>query len=317
MDELERLTRDFDPDPARGLAATMRRVRRRRLVRRAGSTVLSLSLFGAALGLAWSQFQPTTVEPVAGPTSSPTGAPAGVEVASGTIEGEDWALLAYERQNALCWELEFLTPTDVDFCHVGLDRPHRSGILGSPNQWFSYGDSESPPMSVFWGATDSSTQRIIVEPEVGGSGEVVLAGPFPELETSLKIFIAFAPPLTDVWMTAVDADGHTLWRDQLERLPYIEVTKEGAGSGVVRGYQSEQLLLCRPHCAEDPPTPRLECGTDCLYPFSPPSALVLRAEPIPGSVFEGWTGKCAGESPRCVLTARSDVQVTAIFARVG
>jgi hypothetical protein len=117
MDELERLTRDFDPDPERGLAGTIRRARRRGMTRRTSSAVLSLALFGGALGLAWTQFRPTSTAPIAGPSTTPTtmatlpppsastycrGGPPydscvtktgpSVRIASGTREGAHWTL---------------------------------------------------------------------------------------------------------------------------------------------------------------------------------------------------------------------------------
>jgi hypothetical protein len=75
MDELHRLTQDFDPDPERGLAATVRLARRRRAWRRTSSAVLSLGLFAGGLGLAWSQFRPG-VTPIAGPSIGPSMLPA-------------------------------------------------------------------------------------------------------------------------------------------------------------------------------------------------------------------------------------------------
>lgn len=73
------------------------------------------------------------------------------------------------------------------------------------------------------------------------------------------------------------------------------VTRVGKGHGTVRS---------------EPPG--IDCGDDCVETFSPDAEVTLVAEPDGLSLFEGWSGACAGLEP-CVISAAEAKLVTATF----
>jgi hypothetical protein len=62
---------------------------------------------------------------------------------------------------------------------------------------------------------------------------------------------------------------------------------------------------------------RINCGVggfDCYGEYRPGQALLLRARPAPGYVFERWSGACSGAVPTCRVIASNARSVTAVFA---
>jgi len=80
-------------------------------------------------------------------------------------------------------------------------------------------------------------------------------------------------------------------------LPHtLSVTRAGAGDGTV-----------------DSSAPGLDCGTICSHDFEEGAAVVLVANPAPGSAFAGWSGGGCSGTGRCQLAVNSDTNVTATF----
>jgi Divergent InlB B-repeat domain len=57
----------------------------------------------------------------------------------------------------------------------------------------------------------------------------------------------------------------------------------------------------------------LDCGTICSHDFEEGTAVVLSADPAPGSTFAGWSGGGCSGTGRCQLAVNGDTAVTAVF----
>jgi len=57
----------------------------------------------------------------------------------------------------------------------------------------------------------------------------------------------------------------------------------------------------------------LDCGTICSHDFEEGTAVVLAADPAPGSTFVGWSGGGCSGAGRCQLAINGDTTVTAVF----
>ena len=57
----------------------------------------------------------------------------------------------------------------------------------------------------------------------------------------------------------------------------------------------------------------INCGATCAASFSPGASVTLTATPAPGSVFDGWSGPCAGNGT-CQVTLNAATSVTATFS---
>jgi hypothetical protein len=57
----------------------------------------------------------------------------------------------------------------------------------------------------------------------------------------------------------------------------------------------------------------LDCGTICSHDFEEGTALVLSADPAPGSTFVGWSGGGCSGAGRCQLAVNADTDVVATF----
>jgi hypothetical protein len=77
----------------------------------------------------------------------------------------------------------------------------------------------------------------------------------------------------------------------------VTVDKAGTGSGTV---------LSSPI--------GINCGTDCVGSYAAGQVVTLTATPASGSIFNGWSGSCAGTAP-CTITGNTSVRVTATFSR--
>lgn len=62
--------------------------------------------------------------------------------------------------------------------------------------------------------------------------------------------------------------------------------------------------------------PGIACVTDCQQSFGPGRAVTLTAQPVTGSVFNGWGGACAAaaQAPTCTLTTGTAQTASASFA---
>ncbi len=60
----------------------------------------------------------------------------------------------------------------------------------------------------------------------------------------------------------------------------------------------------------------LDCGTICSHDFEEGTAVVLSANPLPGSTFAGWSGGGCSGTGRCQLAVNGDTTVTATFVPV-
>jgi hypothetical protein len=134
--------------------------------------------------------------------------------------------------------------------------------------------------------------------------DVFVKGTFAFGETDLGPFdpvgfdhtgrwLLFPAPLIDQ-STTVDVDLHGVLGDDLVTLA---VTKEGTGSGTVKGAPDD-----------------LDCGQICAvrYQRSLFTFVALGPTATPGSRFVRWEGDCTGSGP-CVVSMGSDRSVTAVF----
>ena len=55
------------------------------------------------------------------------------------------------------------------------------------------------------------------------------------------------------------------------------------------------------------------CGNDCAENYMPSTVITLNATAAQGSVFDGWTGACAGQSTVCTVTMDADKSIGASF----
>jgi len=58
----------------------------------------------------------------------------------------------------------------------------------------------------------------------------------------------------------------------------------------------------------------ISCGADCSEPYNSNVVVSLTASPSQGSVFDGWSGACAGQSNPCAVTMNSANAVGATFS---
>lgn len=134
------------------------------------------------------------------------------------------------------------------------------------------------------------------------------ARPFPSQDLAIGSFNA--PPFT------ADLTDHIVWRPDLIAprsetkaisgvgLANVSVYKAGSGTGTVT---ATSPLNCDPNAAE----------LSCRAQVSKGTTLTLWAAPNAGSVFDGWSSKCAaaadGNPRECTLSVDSDTNVAAIF----
>ena len=59
----------------------------------------------------------------------------------------------------------------------------------------------------------------------------------------------------------------------------------------------------------------IACSRACKTSFPEGTAMTLKAKPLAGYVFVGWTGACRGKTPACSKSVSSDLGVAATFAR--
>ncbi|MCG8460871.1 MAG: hypothetical protein MI919_31695, partial [Holophagales bacterium] len=77
----------------------------------------------------------------------------------------------------------------------------------------------------------------------------------------------------------------------------LEITKEGSGTGTVRGE-------------------KIDCGSQCSAKYHCGTTVNLEATPDPGSRFDGWAGDCAGDSPSTSITLDVDKSCSAKFVKI-
>ncbi|NMG16349.1 S8 family serine peptidase [Aromatoleum bremense] len=61
----------------------------------------------------------------------------------------------------------------------------------------------------------------------------------------------------------------------------------------------------------------IDCGTNCSALFPGGSAIALRAVPVSGSAFAGWSGSCSGMHPECSIVVDGDASIGANFVLSG
>ncbi|NEV63887.1 trypsin-like serine protease [Thiorhodococcus minor] len=63
----------------------------------------------------------------------------------------------------------------------------------------------------------------------------------------------------------------------------------------------------------------IDCGSNCISQFAKDTLVTLTATAIPGSVFAGWDGACAGTESTCDVTMTQALNVKAMFnsAKLG
>jgi hypothetical protein len=75
----------------------------------------------------------------------------------------------------------------------------------------------------------------------------------------------------------------------------VTVDRAGEGSGAVRSEPAG-----------------IDCGDTCSATFEDGTTVTLRAEPAPGSLFEGWSGACSGTST-CTIVVNGATTAVATF----
>ena len=83
------------------------------------------------------------------------------------------------------------------------------------------------------------------------------------------------------------------------KLPTLAVTLAGSGHGAV---------------ASDPAG--IDCGATCTATFPLAAHVTLKATPLAGSRFTGWSGACSRAAPTCSLALSDAAVVTAGFTLV-
>jgi surface protein len=79
----------------------------------------------------------------------------------------------------------------------------------------------------------------------------------------------------------------------------LTVTKSGTGNGTVTSIPAG-----------------IDCGAACEASYPAGTVVTLTAAPAAGSVFEGWSGACTGETSTCQVTVNEASNVTATFTRL-
>jgi hypothetical protein len=59
----------------------------------------------------------------------------------------------------------------------------------------------------------------------------------------------------------------------------------------------------------------IDCGETCAATYAAGTQVSLKAQPDPGSTFDGWSGACSGTAPDCLVTVDAARSVTATFSR--
>jgi hypothetical protein len=183
-----------------------------------------------------------------------------------------------------------------------IGEPDHAGDSGGHSVWFSWtprkswmieldvcADGFEPLIGVYTGsAVDGLTP---VPNSDAGSGEC---------EAGRSVGFTTEPGTT--YSFAVDGGGGDRGHFLLHLrgvgvLPHtLSVTRAGAGAGTV-----------------DSSVAGLDCGTICSHDFEEGAAVVLVANPAPGSTFAGWSGGGCSGTGRCQLAVNSDTNVTATF----
>lgn len=87
-----------------------------------------------------------------------------------------------------------------------------------------------------------------------------------------------------------------IWTFSTETTATITVNKIGTGSGTIASIPAG-----------------INCGSDCNETYVAGTDVTLTATPDTGTVFEGFSGGCAGIALTCTMTADQDVTVTSLF----
>jgi len=88
--------------------------------------------------------------------------------------------------------------------------------------------------------------------------------------------------------------------DDLVALPTADLTVTKTGSGIV----SSNL-------------PGIDCGSTCSASYGPGTRVTLAESPGTGATFSGWSGRCNGSLPVCMLTASTPSSAAATFTGGG
>jgi Divergent InlB B-repeat domain len=180
--------------------------------------------------------------------------------------------------------------------------PDHGGDAGGHSVWFSWTPRKSwmieldvcaegfePLIGVYTGSAVDGLTPVSVSD--AGSGEC---------EAGRSVGFTTEPGTT--YSFAVDGSGgdrgHLLLHLRgVGVLPHtLSVTRAGAGAGTV-----------------DSSAAGLDCGAICSHDFEEGAAVVLVANPAPGSTFAGWSGGGCLGTGRCQLAVNSDINVTATF----
>jgi hypothetical protein len=172
------------------------------------------------------------------------------------------------------------------------------------------GGTNTETHHVTWGWTSPATSWVSVMPQGQQGQPVTLFGPFAELGTNVRWFVAFSPvDVPAVTVTAHSPSGKPIWEEREQQVVPVRVVKAGTGTGTVVAFAPlpSECVGCRA------PRPRIDCGTECTTGVLPGFDLVLEAEATPGSRFVRWEDGCTSTQPSCALTVRRGMDVTAVF----
>jgi hypothetical protein len=326
---IERRVADITPSGSTIPARIVRLIRWRRTARVAvaGATVLALGVAAFMVPSAISRSESRQAAPETDAASSghiAADAPLPpwmrrltppVELAAGVRDGTPWSLVAFKvaftkgrfaGERAFCSNLGIGGGPPNALCQGPINN-----VLGSRTHVHPIPDWRQRTTAVH-GFTSADVTDVTLQLENGTVVTPELGAVPTSLGPAGGFFVAFVDPAQDIDVIALDRTEARLQTVALEALPRLTVRKTGSGDGFVIGAET-----C-PACPQPPPEPTVECGADCWAEFEEGGGSVtLEAKPSAGSRFAGWSGACVGIAPVCVVTADSDVEVTAQFEPSG
>lgn len=222
-------------------------------------------------------------------------------IARGQENGRSWTFVAFIGEDqagrkAVCLRLELEEASTA--CSFDLAR----GLGGEAIVANALG-------SITYGEVARQVHAVEIRTESGAVSEATIYQPPEELGLPFNFFVGAGSGLhsEDLEFIAEASDGSVIEREVHPGLPLLEVDQDGAGSGSVIGYSTEEATCIG--C--DEPTRWIDCGTVCSVALDGAQA-TLEAHPNDGSIFVEWRGACTGPGP-CIVMVDRDTAVEAVF----
>lgn len=212
MNDIERLISAFLHEEAHEAGPSsemyqrvLRRAKLRRMVTATVVGVAAVSIVMAGVVTAGLR-SPSTTQPVGPASESPT--PADQEVGQGMISGQTWRLLAYERANQLCVDLQVGSGTS-SVC--GFDVPDQRHLE------ISESSQRGVSRTAIYGVVSKAVLALQVTLNDGEQIDVdIIEGP---AGFNVNFFAAFLPPDAEAVIEARGSQGTLLESRQISPLP--------------------------------------------------------------------------------------------------